>query len=258
MTCFNLIGDGHKNLRDLIMCGKRARARIVVTLDDGREEIFSGKCQLSPNLSHSKTVIDVIENTGVFNSKMEADLESLEARSRLLSTLNHAVTKNHPPFQISPVSLSQPIFNSILPKFHITDTKLAQIQHPLKLPEPQIRELSPDSSPEIIVDKLTPENNFDLRGHVDDLDHSAGQSGDGHHSATPSRPRLGPKKNFLARQAALDATLNVLRLRAEKSKTDDDGQKPDDKKEIYQKSNNISLEMSDNELIENHIEASTP
>ena len=37
---------------------------------------------------------------------------------------------------------------------------------------------------------------------------------------TPNRPMTGrgPKKNFLARQAALDAKLNVLRIRAEAEK----------------------------------------
>ena len=227
----------------MILSGKKARARIVVTLEDGREETFSGNCQLSPSLSHSKTNIDIIEthsNGSNFGSKLETDLESLEARSRLLNSLNQAVSKANSPFQINPVSLG---FNSILPKFHITDPK---IEMPPKTPEPKIREITPDSSPEIIVDKLTPETNYDDVEPKDD--HVL--------NTTPTRPR-GPKKNFLARQAALDATLNVLRLRAEKSKTEDEIPHSE-KKENIQKSNSISLEMSDNELIENHIEPSSP
>ena len=51
---------------------------------------------------------------------------------------------------------------------------------------------------------------------------------------TPNRPITGrgPKKNFLARQAALDAKLNVLRIRAEAEKK-------------------VQLEMSDDEVIHN-------
>ena len=46
----------------------------------------------------------------------------------------------------------------------------------------------------------------------------------------------GPKKNFLARQAALDAKLNVLRIRAQAEKSED--------------SSKVSLEMSDDEVIQ--------
>ena len=51
---------------------------------------------------------------------------------------------------------------------------------------------------------------------------------------TSNRPITGrgPKKNFLARQAALDAKLNVLRIRAEAEKK-------------------VQLEMSDDEVIHN-------
>ena len=59
-------------------------------------------------------------------------------------------------------------------------------------------------------------------------------------STTPTKESKivsrGPKKNFLARQAALDAKLNVLRIRAQAEKSED--------------SSKVSLEMSDDEVIQ--------
>ena len=260
-TCFNLIGDGHKNLRDLILSSKNARAKIRVTLDDGREEVFSGTCHLSPSMTQSKTVIDVVEGVGGRSSGIDIgvapDLESLKAaaaqQSRLLSTLNQAVAvsksnaSNATPFGMSAVSLAQPIFKSILPTFHLTEGTLNPPKSPPNAPD----DISPQSSPEIIVDKLTPDGNDNRIAESDD---SLAKE-ENAMNLTPTRASRGPKKNFLARQAALDATLNVLRMRAEKSKPSDgdSGQC-----NSQRKASNVSLEMSDNELIEGHLEHSSP
>ena len=121
---------------------------------------------------------------------------------------------------------------------------------------------SPASSPEIIVDELTPESTgkiirviqyesyFFLEKIVSSstaaavLKAATSPTSSGHvsgsnQSQTPNRPTptivttgRGPKKNFLARQAALDAKLNVLRIRAEAEKK-------------------VQLEMSDDEVIHN-------
>jgi len=105
-----------------------------------------------------------------------------------------------------------------------------------------IEEISPVSSPEIIVDELTPDQNekkIKKPSPESSPVTAAAALKQQLSPPTPMRPNCqngqqqrGPKKNFLARQAALDAKLNVLRIRAEKSKTDD-----------------IHIEMSDDEEI---------
>ena len=106
-----------------------------------------------------------------------------------------------------------------------------------------LEELSPASSPEIVVDELTPDQNEKKvkKPSPESSPITAAAALKQQLSPpTPMRPasngqhQRGPKKNFLARQAALDAKLNVLRIRAEKS-----GIKPED----------IHIEMSDDEEI---------
>jgi hypothetical protein len=81
--------------------------------------------------------------------------------------------------------------------------------------------LSPASSPEIIVDELTPETTEKIvSSSTAAAVLKAATSPTSVSASTPNRPTTGrgPKKNFLARQAALDAKLNVLRIRAEAEK----------------------------------------
>lgn len=212
----------------LILSGKAASCKVSISLPDGREETFHGKCSInSHNLTSGKTSVDVIEENEFLkkeiNAKLEADLESLNARNRLISSLS--VSKNSFPFSSSPSLLT-----SILPRFHINHEIT-----PKTIEKP--RNITPESSPEIIVDKLTPECPEVFENKEENVSSCP---------STPSRPR-GPKKNFLARQAALDATLNVLRMRAEKSNDD---------KETPPKSpgKDVSLEMSDSEMLDNHID----
>jgi hypothetical protein len=96
---------------------------------------------------------------------------------------------------------------------------------------------SPASSPEIIVDELTPESTEKIVSSSTAaavLKAATSPTSVSGPTPTPNRPITGrgPKKNFLARQAALDAKLNVLRIRAEAEKK-------------------VQLEMSDDEVIHN-------
>ena len=128
-------------------------------------------------------------------------------------------------------------------------------------------ELSPASSPEIIVDELTPEQQNNEKDRQTKPDKVSEQTPESLVTAaaalkqqlsppTPMRPAVvpgsgaqrGPKKNFLARQAALDAKLNVLRIRATQAEK---GGKGDDDEE----DESVKLEMSDDddfEVIQNN------
>ena len=98
-------------------------------------------------------------------------------------------------------------------------------------------ELTPASSPEIIVDEITPDEKPSTPEKEERQ--KEGEKEKEEEKETPKITKApasrGPKKNFLARQAALDAKLNVLRIKAEKA-------------EGNQKS--VSLEMSDDEVIQ--------
>ena len=262
-TSLNLIGMGHSRLRDLILSGKASRAKITISLEDGAEETFTGKCQLTPAslLNRANTVADIIEDPPSFDKSPSAQkssvstfpiptpvstpvssmavsaigLESLKSR---LTSLNQAVAKNNLPFRITP-TVDSSLIKPMLPTFHINDV-VSTANEPARTPPPLIADpISPQSSPEIIVDKLTPEMAcHDERRNVAEDPPAT--------PLTPTRPR-GPKKNFLARQAALDKKLDVLRQKAEQKSEETNG--------VGEK---IQLEMSDSEFIEGHVAAASP
>ena len=249
----------HTRLRDLILSGKASRAKVTISLDDGTEETFSGKCQLTPAslLSRANTVVDIIEEptkssktpvtsfpiptpvstpvSSVISQPGSIGLESLKSR---LTSLNQAVAKNNLPFRITP-TVDSSLIKPMLPTFHINDVVSTDASTPIRSQSPKITEMSdpisPQSSPEIIVDKLTPEMaSEERRNFVEDPSTPT--------PVTPTRPTRGPKKNFLARQAALDKKLDVLRQKAEQKSEGTNGN-----------NEKIQLEMSDSEIIEGHV-----
>ena len=127
--------------------------------------------------------------------------------------------------QIAPITLNPALFRPSRPidlpkKINLNFPSLALGHSALTAAAAAVNkqpfDFSPASSPEIIVDEL--EKSPPPKPGAD--------------SGSMSR---GPKKNFLARQAALDAKLNVLRIRAEKTTSDE---------------SKVSLEMSDDEVIQ--------
>ena len=268
-TSLNLIGMGHSRLRDLILSGKASRAKITISLEDGTEETFSGKCQLTPAslLNRANTVADIIEDPPSFDkspkkssvstfpiptpvstpvSSMAVSAIGLESLKSRLTSLNQAVAKNNLPFRITP-TVDSSLIKPMLPTFHINDV-VSTANEPIRTPSPKIGliadPISPQSSPEIIVDKLTPEMacHDERRNVAEDPTATSAAT-----PLTPTRPR-GPKKNFLARQAALDKKLDVLRQKAEQKSEETNGV-------VGEK---IQLEMSDSEFIEGHVAAASP
>jgi hypothetical protein len=157
-----------------------------------------------------------------------------------LSTLSSSFSSPLSPLKEKKINLNFPVLDNPINLNTLdttTDTATADTST-----ADVIEEISPVSSPEIIVDELTPDQNekkIKKPSPESSPVTAAAALKQQLSPPTPMRPNCqngqqqrGPKKNFLARQAALDAKLNVLRIRAEKSKTDD-----------------IHIEMSDDEEI---------
>lgn len=211
-----------------------ARAEIKISLPSGESQTFDGICSAAKKKSNrlEVEVVEPLPEPVIPDvSILGHNLASLQAQARLLASslgatqAGSVATTN--PFSISQILPKFSLDLPSIPPLNLTPiTSYEQRENPKwKTPSPLKRE----SSPEIIVDKLTPEEHF--------------QKENAHNSNTTPTRNKGPKKNFLARQAALDAKMNVLRAKAESdaaSNTDD--------------SDPVKLEMSDSEIIEPHVD----
>ncbi|CBY20391.1 unnamed protein product [Oikopleura dioica] len=228
-----LIGSNQSKCVSAMLHSAGARAEIKITLPSGESQTFNGTCSAAKKKSNrlEVEVVEPLPEPVIPDvSILGHNLASLQAQARLLASSLGAqacsvATTN--PFSISQILPNFSLDLPSIPPLNLTPiTSYAQPENTKwKTPSPLKRE----SSPEIIVDKLTPEENS--------------QKENSHNlNSTPTRNK-GPKKNFLARQAALDAKMNVLRAKAESdaaSNTDE--------------GDPVKLEMSDSEIIEPHLD----
>ena len=218
--------------------GEKVEVKISLSIS-GESETFTGICN-APKKKSNRVEVEVHEPVVPAPEALIPDvsnllgqnLASLQAQARLLASSLGAVAPATTVNPTNPFSISQilPKFNLDLPS--IPPLNLTTMTQPpshaskWKTPSPQ---QGRESSPEIIVDKLTPE----------DLP----QKENATVTTTPTRNK-GPKKNFLARQAALDAKMNVLRAKAESEQKSTENENGDV----------VKLEMSDSEMIEPHVD----
>ena len=220
--------------------GEKVEVKISLSIS-GESETFTGICSASKKKSN-RVEVEVHEPVVPLPEAIVSDvsdllgqnLASLQAQARLLASSLGAVSTATTVNPTNPFSISQilPKFNLDLPS--IPPLNLTPTTQPpshakfskWKTPSPQ---QGRESSPEIIVDKLTPE----------DLPQKENAAA----TTTPTRNK-GPKKNFLARQAALDAKMNVLRAKAESEQKSTENENGDV----------VKLEMSDSEMIEPHVD----
>ncbi|CAG5112070.1 Oidioi.mRNA.OKI2018_I69.chr2.g6326.t1.cds [Oikopleura dioica] len=218
--------------------GEKVEVKISLSIS-GESETFTGICN-APKKKSNRVEVEVHEPVVPTPEALIPDvsnllgqnLASLQVQARLLASSLGAASPATTVNPTNPFSISQilPKFNLDLPS--IPPLNLTPMTQPpshaskWKTPSPQ---QGRESSPEIIVDKLTPE----------DLP----QKENATVTTTPTRNK-GPKKNFLARQAALDAKMNVLRAKAESEQKSTENENGDV----------VKLEMSDSEMIEPHVD----
>lgn len=233
----NLVGEQQSRLTSMLYT-TGATAEVRVKLPTGEEEVFKGKCSARKRGSRIEVdVVDVAPATIVDHTAniIGHNLASLQAQARLLAS---SLSQN--PFQIQHIL---PNFNIDMPTVSLPSMpSMPDSAIPTRLPT-QWTTPSPrrESSPEIIVDKLTPEDvparsNFDVTP-----------------TTTPTRNK-GPKKNFLARQAALDAKMSILRAKVESEAASSSTSTSVNGHLGSMTIDPVVLEMSDNELIEGHVD----